>query len=207
MCSGRARSGHSRRKSLPAGIRSVVQNPLCSSGTYMVSGTNSTERIVWLAGEAGTNLVDNTLMGAKDISSTMLSAISNTTAATDATAPTIEPNFWIKRATLKYTCVNNSQVSGRRPPYDYRSILLFGRILTWPVIRMGISPLISSTTKLWSQRPLRLGLPSGRLQPSGGPRLPTVNFVRCSGSSNPGRCFFKAASPIHSSSGCHGRSI
>lgn len=75
----------------------------------MESGTQCTERIDWAAGQAGFNSVDNSIMSSTDIGSALITAIGNTTAETDAAVPIIEPNFWIKAANLKYTCVNNSQ--------------------------------------------------------------------------------------------------
>lgn len=50
-------------------------------------------------------------MGTGDIIPTLTAAILRTTATTAAAIGTYEPRFWIRRAIMKVTIVNNSQVA------------------------------------------------------------------------------------------------
>jgi len=98
------------KKALPSSIRSLVKNPLASSGTIVYRGGLSTERVDWTVGSQGTPTSTMVLMSTADIGASFVTAIGNTTAATDVSGPVIEPNFWIKKATMRITVTNACQI-------------------------------------------------------------------------------------------------
>jgi len=104
------RSRFVAKKRVPSAVRSVVKNPLASSGTIVYRGSSFTERVDWAIGQQGFSQLIVPLMSSTDIQNSFVTAVGNTTAATDATAPVIEPNFWIKRASMKISVTNCSQV-------------------------------------------------------------------------------------------------
>lgn len=102
--------GIRRKAAIPSGLRALVQNSLASSGSITYAGSGQSENVTWLTGAQGFNTSDIEIMSQADISGSFITAIANTTGATDTSAPIIEPRFWIASATLRLQVTNHHQI-------------------------------------------------------------------------------------------------